>query len=119
MHVQSSHVFTVMDGTSAYVCLTFNLVIATNFTAVSNGPPLPVNSLLFLPVTATLCIRGLQTTERHVTETDSRKKNIDGVTSHVLGGKKLTCETFCPDLKIQLLDVVNMLNRLSLTVIQS
>lgn len=57
-----------------------------------------------------MCIHGLQTTERHVMETDEKKKIEDGVTSHVLTGKKMTCETFCPGLKIQWLEMVNMLN---------
>lgn len=45
--------------------------------AFSAGPPLPVNALLFLPVMATLCIHGLQTTERHVMESDEKKLKME------------------------------------------
>lgn len=45
--------------------------------AFSPGPPLPVNALLFLPVMATLCIHGLQTTERHVMESDEKKLKME------------------------------------------
>lgn len=44
------------------------------------------------------------------------KKIEDGVTSHVLTGKKVH-ETLCPGLKIQWLEMVNMLNRLSTTAV--
>lgn len=81
------------------ICLTFNLCVDP---ASTSGPPLPVKPVLFLPVTATLCIHGLQTTERHVMENDvkNKKKNEDEVTSHLLvGEKKLHVKNFVQVLK--------------------